>query len=240
MDTVIVEKVRKLLALSGNNASAEEAQSALAKARELMVKHGIEAAALAETPVAPVAQEHTIFEGARILWWVDRLAVILAEGFRCYVWNARRPTRRLIVLGAEEDVAMVQDVHHYAVQVVPELVRRYRENRRRVGRWPADRRAATGVENKMIDGFCTGLQDQFRQQEQQAGWALVLTKHPVVQDAYQARRDTLKLRPGQPRRILTQENNHAWSHGYEAGRSFAKPKDALQEPCGVQAALSFE
>ena len=41
MDTVIVEKVRKLLALSANNQSAEEAQSALAKARELMVKHGI-------------------------------------------------------------------------------------------------------------------------------------------------------------------------------------------------------
>ena len=114
---------------------------------------------------------------------------------------------------------------------------RYRENRRRVGRWPADRRVAAGVENKVIEGFCDGLKEQFRQQEQQPGWALVLTKHPVVQEAYQARCDTLKLRPGQPRRILTQENIHAWSHGYEAGRSFAKPKEALREPGVVQGTL---
>ncbi|MHB1681521.1 MAG: DUF2786 domain-containing protein [Bacilli bacterium] len=228
MDKVIVEKVRKLLALSGNNQSAEEAQSALAKARELMVKHGIEAAALAVAPVEPNVKEHTIYEGARILWWVDRLAVILAEAFRCYVWNVRRPNRRLVVLGAEDDVAIVQDAHRYAVQVVPYLVRRYRENRRRAGQWPTNRSKATAIENKLIQGFCAGLKDQFRKQEQQPEWALVLTKHPVVQDAYQERRDALKLRAGKPARVLLEVNAHAYSHGYEVGRAFAKPEGMLE------------
>lgn len=69
---------------------------------------------------------------------------------------------------------------------------------------------------------------------------LTSTKHPVVQDAYQERRDALKLQPGKPARILLQGNAHAYSHGYEAGRSFAKPKDRLDEPSTVQEALSFE
>ena len=240
MDAVVVEKVRKLLALSGNNQSAEEAQSALAKARELMVKHGIETAALAVAPVEPNVKERVIYEGARILWWVDHLAVVLAEAFRCYVWNARRPTRRLVVLGAENDVAMVQDAHRYAVQVVPHLVRSYRERQRWIGRWPTDRNKAVAIENKLIQGFCAGLKDQFRKQEQQPGWALVLTKHPVVQEAYQARLGALKLRSGKPARVLLQANEHAWSHGYEAGQSFAKPKECLEEPRTAQEALGFE
>ena len=240
MDAVVVEKVRKLLALSGNNQSLEEAQSALAKARELMVKHGIEAAALAVAPEEPNVKEHTIYEGTRILWWVDRLALILAEAFRCYVWNARRPTRRLVVLGAEDDVTIVQDAHRYAVQVVPELVRRYRDSQRRAGQWPANRSKAAATENKLIQGFCAGLKDQFRKQEEQTGWALVLTKHPVVQDAYQQRLDTLKLRAGKPARVLLQGSVHAYSHGYEAGRSFAKPKECLNDPSTVQEALTFE
>ncbi|MHB1681264.1 MAG: DUF2786 domain-containing protein [Bacilli bacterium] len=223
----IVEKVRKLLALSGNNQSAEEAQSALAKARELMVKHGIESAALAVAPVEPSVREHAIYEGERILWWVDSLAAILAKAFRCYAWSERQP-RRLVVLGAEDDVVIVQDTHRYAVQVVPELVRRYRESRRRSGQWPTDRRKAAATENKLIQGFCAGLKDQFHKQEQQPGWALVLTKHPVVQDAYQVRLDTLKLRAGKPARILLQVNAHAYSHGYEAGQSFAKPEGMLE------------
>ncbi|MHB1702497.1 MAG: DUF7168 domain-containing protein, partial [Acidobacteriaceae bacterium] len=195
---------------------------------------------LAVAPVEPNVKEHTIYEGTRILWWVDRLALILAEAFRCYVWNVRRPTRRLVVLGAEDDVAIVQDAHHYAVQVVPHLVRSYRDGQRRAWRWPTGRSKAVAIENKMIQGFCAGLKDQFRKQEQQPEWALVLTKHPVVQDAYQERRAALKLRAGKPARILLEVNAHAYSHGYEAGRSFAKPKDCLDEPSTVQETLSFE
>lgn len=42
----MIDKIRKLLALSANNPNEEEAASAMAKARELMLKHGIEEAAL--------------------------------------------------------------------------------------------------------------------------------------------------------------------------------------------------
>jgi|GEM_PF-5700350 len=81
----IVEKIKKLLAMAGGN-SINEAAIAAAKAQELMEKHSIIEAMLAEKSTDPTITQTSIWSGGKVPTWVLQLAMGLGEVNRCKVW----------------------------------------------------------------------------------------------------------------------------------------------------------
>lgn len=92
----IIDKVRKLLALSTSD-SIGEAAAAAAKAQELMEKHSILEAMLADEKhdtSDPTITSKVIWNGGKVPTWVLQLAVGIADVNRCKVWyRAGRRTK---------------------------------------------------------------------------------------------------------------------------------------------------
>ena len=79
----ILNKVKKLFALAGNNSSEEEARQATLKAQELMVKHNID---MAEVDDVDLDKSEEITEAGVDVGpkkWKYTLAHIVAPNFRC-------------------------------------------------------------------------------------------------------------------------------------------------------------
>ena len=86
----IVEKIKKLLALS-QSSNANEAALAASRAQELMVKYAIDEAALqpSERTNEPIESETVVSEYNRLPTWHALLAYILAPSFFCRSFYGR-------------------------------------------------------------------------------------------------------------------------------------------------------
>lgn len=116
----IVSKVRKLLDLSKNNPSREEAAAAAALAQEMMFRHQI---GEADLDVASTDREiESVEEGviheekkARRDVWKSSLANRLANAFGCRSYFSTYPTFQLHVVGTKSAVQTVQYTFKYLV-----------------------------------------------------------------------------------------------------------------------------
>ncbi len=81
-DMNIVAKIKKLLALAQSD-NPNEAALAAARARELMIQHAIEEAALTQSEREPIDREWLNLDTRRIPHWEALLAYVLAPHFFC-------------------------------------------------------------------------------------------------------------------------------------------------------------
>ncbi len=87
----VIDKVRKLLALAGNNPSQEEAECAMLKAQEILLSNGLHMSDVETKDEAKEAVEDAVKVGTRIFTWHDHLGNIVAENHRCKAyWNCYR------------------------------------------------------------------------------------------------------------------------------------------------------
>lgn len=115
----IIDKVKKLLALTGSP-YADEAEAAMLKAQELLLKHGLTISEVetAEKPtVKEVAGEEVSTGRKRSAWWEKILAGIIGDNFRCIAYY-RRKKPGFYFLGLKEDVEVAKEVFSYAVIVI--------------------------------------------------------------------------------------------------------------------------
>lgn len=117
----IVEKVKKLLALAGNNPNEQEAQLALLKAQKLMSEYKIE---VNETEnkreIICLAAEHKWDYKYRY-----ELAKVLAQNFCCELVNVRMPSdskgkRQCVIhfVGYKEDAEVCVQLFNYTYQYI--------------------------------------------------------------------------------------------------------------------------
>lgn len=179
----IKDRVAKLLALAGNNPSAEEAKKALLKAREIMAEHKLlphECGYIKSQKV--ITSLVGVDVTGRKNSWGCELSAIIAKHYCCLAYRSHKKyekTQRIGFSGLEDDFAICSRVFRYAFDCVAEESERifkdgegwystsYRRQRAESYGW----------------AFCRGLHAAFEEQNKEhQEWGLVLVVPPEVKN----------------------------------------------------------
>lgn len=210
----VLDKVRKMLALAGNNPSEEEAQSAMLLAQKLMVKHNLTMDDVEVPNEEKEVTEETVTGFTRTPWWYKSLGSIIAGNFKCECFYRNRNGQSSVrFLGLAEDVQIAKEIYKYAFDSINYHARKY------VRRVRDNGGNTKGVRNDFVVGYLEGLKAKFEEQKEanKEDWGLVLVLDPAVQDVL----DNMKFTKSKPSRATRQGNAEAYSSGYKHGNSFA-------------------
>ena len=194
----IISKIQKLLNLSYNNSSEEEAKAALLKAQELMMKYHIESPDLDEDgKVAAVFHE---LGRRRKTEFVLMIAVVIAENFRS---KTAHNGQRIYFFGFEEDAKAAKTAFEYALHF---------------GDVAHDRYFGSETITKEDDlnwryGYIIGLKKAFESRE---SYELMVIVPQKVEDMYKSLDITKRVMAGEDDNPTKIEG--AFSDGYRRGR----------------------
>lgn len=212
MDTKLINKIKKLLALS-ESSNEHEAQLSLLKAQELLVKHKLSLKEVKEYKNynAQIKDRKTIISFTKSKWKAN-LARVIADNFGCYHYFKTRYVHTITFFGREEDIEVCNIVLEYAVDCIESAIKRMRYQ------YSRDGYGTKGVANDYAIGFIAGLKQKLEEQmKANQEWGLVLVKDKEVVDAYDKK--TFK------RTINTntqfQGNSDAYRKGSEDGKKFS-------------------
>lgn len=133
MTEKILDRVRKLLALSGSS-NPHEAAVAAGAAQKLMEQHGIEAAML-DTEEEPIKAHDGFDEGRRVATWRSALAtgVATANGCKAVIHRSRDGARTMFI-GRASDASVVRYMYAYVASEINRLCDEHAKQHRRAGR----------------------------------------------------------------------------------------------------------
>ena len=207
----IIEKIKKLLALAGNNPSEQEAQAAYAKAQALMAQYSIELSEESGEEVEIVAMPctHSGNEGYR-----KPLAVVIASNFRVKVFMTGNT---VTFFGTKMDVEIAVEVFNHA----------YRYSHNRGIKLLVEARKAgeltKGITNSYWSGFIAGLKAILDEQCK----ALMILTPKEVEDAWEEKQKGMKKGSG-GQRFTNGINYGAYMQGYEEGQEHMRKTKSLE------------
>ncbi len=177
-ESKVVDKIEKLLALAGSD-NENEARSAMVKAQELMAKYEIDRERI-QGREQRERQVIYLSGGPFRDEWVNMVATVIAENFRCRCITVKRRKTggsfRIRFYGYEEDAEICINIFNYAVKVV-----RNRFVTLRAIYAEAGREFRRNEKMNYIDGFCHGLDRNFEEQKKQSqSFALALVVPEAV------------------------------------------------------------
>ncbi len=110
----IIEKIRKLLALSENNSNSSEAELAMLKAQELLLQYKIEMNEIKDTKKVKIIEAVTNCSANTA--WARALGGIISDNFRCMFFFRRisKEDCKLAFMGEEDDAIVAQSMYDYA------------------------------------------------------------------------------------------------------------------------------
>ena len=152
----IIQTIRKLLELSKNNPSEEEAKSAALKAQELLAKYHIDMKEVESIDIDAVESIDEVHVDLPAKRWKYRLAKIVANNFRCKHFYIGRGT--LVFYGHKTDAYVASETFKYLFNVGNRLAGR------EVDRVFAKTGTSNNVYNSFVAGFCTGLEEALGEQ----------------------------------------------------------------------------
>jgi hypothetical protein len=118
----VIERVKKLLALAGNNTSSAEATTAAALANKLIEEHRLSIADLENKEgsfIEPIVEdEGYIYQSGRITQWRASLVRILTHQYGCVHWNdctweSGRQVSRYRLIGKKSDIELVNFMYSW-------------------------------------------------------------------------------------------------------------------------------
>jgi len=212
MDTKVVEKIQKLLALS-ESSNEHEAQASLLKAQELLVKHKLSLREVKDFKVYNSAIKEKIsavsFTKAK---WKANLAKLIADNFGCYHYFKSRRSHTITFFGREEDITVCNIVLEYAVDCISSSVRRLRYQYLKEGY------TTRGLENDYALGFIGGLSKKFEEQKRaNQEWGLVLVKDKEVVEAH----SNIKFKRTINTNTRYNGYTEVFANGYKDGEKFS-------------------
>lgn len=216
MNNNITERIKKLLALAGNNPSKEEAQAAMMKAQALMAKYNLSQESFQDSPKNSEAISLDV-PGGHSTQWKRILAKIIANNFKCDVLV--KTGYGLTFIGLEQDLQICVSVYNYATDVLDKGMHKLRRTYRKQGL------STEGISGDYAQGFIQGIRDKFNEQVEENGWALVLVKPEAViskvNEISSGKSSSVKSR-------LTQRGNaEIYAAGYKSGKSCGTPQAQL-------------
>lgn len=132
MNDKIIERLKKLLALAGNNPSQAEAEAAMAKAQKVAIEHGIDLAMLGENHAE---NETEIFredmEFGQRLPTVNSFVCNILIGFfnvKIITSGGRQMGRKLIFVGKRDDIHTAKYIYSWLAETMVRCWHSYYHN----------------------------------------------------------------------------------------------------------------
>ncbi|WP_243249034.1 MULTISPECIES: DUF2786 domain-containing protein [Clostridium] len=212
MDIKVVEKIKKLLALS-ESSNEHEAKVSLLKAQELLAKHKLSLKEVKEFKIYNNSIKEKVstvsFTKAK---WKAKLARVIADNFGCYYYFKTRRSHTIAFFGREEDTLVCNIVLEYAVDCINSSVRKLRY------RYSRDGYSTKGLENDYALGFIKGLNKMFEEQKRSnQEWGLVLVKDAEVVEAH----ENIKFKGSVDTKTQFEGYSEVYDQGYKDGEDFS-------------------
>lgn len=211
----IIERVKKLLALAQSN-NANESESAMLKAQEILAKHKLEMKDIEiKDNNNEVIEEQSDFEYTIRSQWKGNLAVVISENFGCDAFvsikkkNGRKNKMQLCFIGEQENIEMVKVVYEYALKVCDERIKELQKENKRNGL------STSGIQQSYGMGFTRGLKDNYKEQlNKNKDWGLMVLKSEEVINYTNNKNLT------QSKSKARYRQNEHFSNGYSDGKNF--------------------
>lgn len=175
----ILEKISKALRLGTNNNNENEAQSAILAAQRLMAKYRISEEEISDfldedsEKSNEVIEEQTENEINNDKW-KRKLMITIAKNFRCDVYYH---SRRLVIVGAKEDILISKRVYLYAKQCILNSFQKFfKEN---YESYYINASMRNKLKREFALGFISGLSEKFEEQKANSDLALVVVNPNV-------------------------------------------------------------
>lgn len=215
----VLDKVQKLINLASNNPEKGEAEAAMLRARELMMKYKIEAGELKDKDKIEIVELDTGVTFTKYTdKWINSLAKVIAKQYCCdsfmrHPYRARR--RTVILIGEKDDVEIANKIFMYARWCIYKAIDEFRAEHYKLGYNITELRPYT---DSYARGFIQGLQAKYEEQNSQhQEWGLVAVVPKQVQD-FMSNLPTHSLGANRP------IDNALLMEGYRDGREFS-PED---------------
>lgn len=180
MNNKLIEKMKKLLALSESN-NENESRIAMLKVQELLVKHKMSMKEVKEYKLVNSAIKEDIsnISFRQNSKWKAKLGGVIADNYGCYMYFKTCGSHFITFLGREEDVTVCNIVLEYAIDCIISATKRLKYQYSKNGY------SVRGLESDYALGFISGLEIMFEEQKRKnQEWGLVLTKDSDVVEAY--------------------------------------------------------
>lgn len=152
----IIQTIRKVLELSKNNPSEEEAKSAALKAQELLAKYHIDMKEVESIDIDTVESIEEVRVTLQAKKWKYKLATIVANNFRCKHFYIGKSV--LVFYGHKTDADVAAETFKYLFDVGNRLAGR------EVDRVFAETGTSANVYNSFVAGFCAGIEESLGEQ----------------------------------------------------------------------------
>lgn len=179
----IIEKIKKVLELSRNNPSAEEAKAAALKAQKLMAEYHISMSEVDAVEDVEKIVENRVSVGSGNKWKYQ-LATIVARNFRCRTFYYG--SKIVVFYGYETDTQIAAETFKYLFKTGNVSAGNYYSNTinayyREVGRGEGAMHTfdGRGIKNDFILGYMRGISDALDKQ----CTALMIVTPPEVHES---------------------------------------------------------
>ena len=221
MNDKIIERLKKLLALAGNNPSQAEAEAALSKAQAVAIEHGIDLAMLGESQVeneTEIIREDMEF-GQRLPTVNIYVCNVLVGFFNVKIITSggRNNGRKLIFVGKRDDIQTAKYIYTWLAETMVRCWHSYYQNS--IG-------IALSHKQSYLFGFYNGLSrklqankrdieaDRLKTESDKNKYAVaVVNLQKKIQDFIDNEFDN--LRTGGKKKV--QMNNESYSRGVSDG-----------------------
>jgi hypothetical protein len=215
----ILSKVKKLLAVAEGSNFEQEAQNAMLKAQEFMIKHGVTIEDINYQEGNKEVVDQSVAETGRMPWYWKRIMVIVGDNFRCKAYRSKGIVSKVCFIGLKEDVKIAKEIFNYAINTVEICAKNYTIKFKRPGI------NISGIKNDYIQGFINGLRDKFKEQVESKGFALILVKDDVVIERIEKKGLVKDYRSSH----RVNRNQIAKQAGYQQGRNFQNPSRMIND-----------
>lgn len=207
----IIDKIRKILELSKNNPSQEEATAAALKAQQLLAQYHIEMADIEDVSEIDDIEECEYYTGQGNKWKYN-LANVIARNFRCKVYS--KNSAYIVFYGYETDAKIAKEVFESLFKQGKTLAgREYDYYKSMYG-------SGRGIMNSFYIGFIDGIKHELEKQ----CTALMIIVPEEVSEGFEKKTFGFKTM----HRTMSYSSNEVKQRGFVAGRE-AMQKRAI---CG--------
>lgn len=152
----IIQTIHKVLELSKNNPSEEEAKAAALKAQELLAKYHIDMKEVESIDIDTIDSIDEVKVTLAAKKWKYKLANIVANNFRCKHYYIGKGT--LVFYGHKTDADVAAETFKYLFNVGNRLAGR------EVDKVFAQTGTSANVYNSFVAGFCAGIEEALGEQ----------------------------------------------------------------------------
>lgn len=173
----VINKIRKVLELSKNNPSAEEAKSAALKAQRLMAEYRISMDDINEIKEVEEITEESIVVGTGNKWKYN-LAKIVAKNFRCK--NYYYGKSEIVFYGYDTDAKIAAETFKYLFEVGNKSANKFYNKKRIEANKQNIFFDGSGIKNCFLAGYLQGISEVLDKQ----CTALMIVVPKEVDDGY--------------------------------------------------------